>query len=104
VYEERINGMLGGGGKKKQKVINISLFANQTRLLSGYHLLQSHLNFNHFNHKDLQASTKMLTKLAMTAGLLLAGAQAQQLANCEYQSLKCGSVLLAAPFGKLHSS
>ncbi|KAJ5620980.1 hypothetical protein N7510_004964 [Penicillium lagena] len=32
-------------------------------------------------------------------GFLLAGVHAQQAANCEYQSLKCGSVLLAAPYG-----
>ncbi|KAJ5177186.1 uncharacterized protein N7482_003063 [Penicillium canariense] len=40
----------------------------------------------------------MVGKLALTIGLLLAGAQAQQATNCTYQSLKCGSVLLAPPF------
>lgn len=40
----------------------------------------------------------MLIKIALSVGLLFAGAQAQQAANCVYQELKCGSVLLAAPF------
>jgi len=42
----------------------------------------------------------MFGKLILSVGLFLAGVQAQQTANCEYQSLKCGSVLLAAPYGK----
>ncbi|KAJ5089098.1 hypothetical protein N7532_007782 [Penicillium argentinense] len=40
----------------------------------------------------------MICRLAIAATVLLAGAQAQQATNCEYQSLKCGSALLAAPF------
>ncbi|CAI7659093.1 unnamed protein product [Penicillium bialowiezense] len=40
----------------------------------------------------------MLSKVCVTIALFLAGAQAQQAANCQYQSLKCGSVLLAAPY------
>ncbi|KAJ5626656.1 hypothetical protein N7528_004083 [Penicillium herquei] len=40
----------------------------------------------------------MLGKLVLSLGLFLAGVQAQQSVNCEYQSLKCGSVLLAAPY------
>ncbi|KAJ6002265.1 hypothetical protein N7522_007492 [Penicillium canescens] len=40
----------------------------------------------------------MLSQTTIALGLLLAGASAQQAANCEYQSFKCGSVLLAAPF------
>lgn len=42
----------------------------------------------------------MLSKVCVTIALFLAGAQAQQAANCQYQSLKCGSVLLAAPYSK----
>jgi hypothetical protein len=42
----------------------------------------------------------MLSQFTIAMGLLLAGASAQQAANCNYQSLKCGSVLLAAPFCK----
>jgi hypothetical protein len=42
----------------------------------------------------------MLSQTTIALGLLLAGASAQQAANCEYQSFKCGSVLLAAPFSK----
>jgi hypothetical protein len=42
----------------------------------------------------------MLSQTTIALGLLLAGASAQQAANCDYQSFKCGSVLLAAPFSK----
>jgi hypothetical protein len=42
----------------------------------------------------------MFSQTTIALGLLLAGASAQQAANCEYQSFKCGSVLLAAPFSK----
>lgn len=42
----------------------------------------------------------MICKLAVSIGLLLAGVQAQQAANCQYQSLKCGSVLLNPPYSK----
>ncbi|KAJ5992207.1 hypothetical protein N7451_007931 [Penicillium sp. IBT 35674x] len=41
----------------------------------------------------------MLGKLILSVGLFLAGVQAQQTANCDYLSLKCGSALLAAPYG-----
>lgn len=41
-----------------------------------------------------------MMKFVTFLGLLLAGAHAQQAANCEYQSLKCGSVLLAAPYSR----
>ncbi|KAJ5649328.1 uncharacterized protein N7484_003051 [Penicillium longicatenatum] len=40
----------------------------------------------------------MFNKLILSVGLLLAGVQAQQAVNCDYQSLKCGSVLLGAPY------
>ncbi|KAJ5775370.1 uncharacterized protein N7511_000381 [Penicillium nucicola] len=40
----------------------------------------------------------MLSQITIALSLVLAGASAQQAANCAYQSLKCGSVLLAAPF------
>ncbi|KAJ5317793.1 hypothetical protein PENANT_c004G01684 [Penicillium antarcticum] len=40
----------------------------------------------------------MLSQITIALGLFMAGASAQQAANCQYQSLKCGSVLLAAPF------
>lgn len=46
----------------------------------------------------------MLPQFVVTIGLFLAGAQAQQAANCQYQSLKCGSVLLAAPYSELFYS
>lgn len=42
----------------------------------------------------------MICKVALSIGILLAGVQAQQAVNCVYQSLKCGSALLAAPFSK----
>lgn len=42
----------------------------------------------------------MFGKVILFVGLFLAGVQAQQTANCDYLSLKCGSALLAAPFGK----
>ncbi|KAJ5894563.1 hypothetical protein N7495_006254 [Penicillium taxi] len=41
----------------------------------------------------------MLAKSVLSISLFLAGVQAQQAANCQYQSLKCGSALLAAPYG-----
>lgn len=40
----------------------------------------------------------MLAKVALSLGLLFAGAQAQQAVNCNYQQLVCGSTLLVAPF------
>ncbi|KAJ5536112.1 hypothetical protein N7513_009298 [Penicillium frequentans] len=40
----------------------------------------------------------MLGKLILSVGLFLAGVQAQQAANCDYLSLKCGSALLGAPY------
>lgn len=43
-------------------------------------------------------STKMISNIIISAALLLTGVQAQQAANCLYQSLKCGSVLLGAPY------
>ncbi|KAJ5191930.1 uncharacterized protein N7498_010915 [Penicillium cinerascens] len=43
----------------------------------------------------------MICKLIISTALLLAGAQAQQATNCEYQSLKCASVLLGTPYTQL---
>jgi hypothetical protein len=42
----------------------------------------------------------MFKKLILSVGLFLAVVQAQQAVNCDYQSLKCGSVLLGAPYGR----
>jgi hypothetical protein len=44
-----------------------------------------------------------MMKFVTFFGILLAGVHAQQAANCEYQSLKCGSVLLAAPYSTAFS-
>ncbi|KAJ6110749.1 hypothetical protein N7486_002984 [Penicillium sp. IBT 16267x] len=41
----------------------------------------------------------MLGKLVLSVGLFLVGVQAQQTTNCDYQSLKCGSVLLGTGYG-----
>ncbi|KAJ5223388.1 hypothetical protein N7468_007930 [Penicillium chermesinum] len=40
----------------------------------------------------------MICELAISIGLLCVGVHAQQAQNCVYQSLKCGSVLLATPY------
>ncbi|KAJ5398158.1 hypothetical protein N7509_006271 [Penicillium cosmopolitanum] len=40
----------------------------------------------------------MLYKTALSIACILVGTQAQQATNCQYQSLKCGSALLAAPY------
>ncbi|KAJ5919659.1 hypothetical protein N7454_009494 [Penicillium verhagenii] len=40
----------------------------------------------------------MFGKIVLSVGLFLAAVQAQQASNCEYLSLKCGSVLLTAPY------
>ncbi|KAJ5831854.1 hypothetical protein N7474_000165 [Penicillium riverlandense] len=39
-----------------------------------------------------------MMKFVTFFGILLAGVHAQQAANCLYQSLKCGSALLAPPY------
>ncbi|KAJ5754388.1 hypothetical protein N7533_003931 [Penicillium manginii] len=40
----------------------------------------------------------MLYKTSLSIACILLGTQAQQATNCQYQSLKCGSALLATPY------
>lgn len=45
----------------------------------------------------------MLYRNLLSAAIFLTGAYSQQATNCQYQSLKCGSALLAAPYSESSS-
>lgn len=74
--------------------LHLSGYRNRFLRVSRSFLIQDFVN----TLSPQSAPVDMFYKTTFSIACILVATQAQQATNCQYQSLKCGSALLASPY------